>query len=189
MRAARALLCVAVAGAAGWACADETRFDGVVVRVSDGDTVWVRPAAPAGDGRRPWPVKLRLVGLDAPERCQAHGAEAGAALAGRVQGRPVTVRRRATDEHGRALGTLWLDGEDVGAWLVAEGHAWSARYRGDPGPYAPQERDARDARRGLFAAVSAPREPWHFRREHGPCEAAPPRPGRAPDFSRRVQSE
>lgn len=145
----------------------ESRFTGTVTRVSDGDTVWVQPDVADGAPRRKR-VKLRLVGLDAPERCQAHGREAGAALATKVEGRRVTVRRRATDEHGRALGTLWLDDEDVGAWLVQEGHAWSARYRGDPGPYAREESAARAARRGLFEAP-APQVPRDFRRLHGPC--------------------
>lgn len=145
------------------------RFDGIVTRVSDGDTLWVRPD-PTPQRPRPRPVKLRLVGIDAPERCQAHGAEAGAALSDQVLGRRVTVSRRATDQHGRALGTLWRGEQDVGAMLVREGHAWSARYRNDPGPYAREEREARSARRGLFA-TPAPQWPGDFRRMHGPCPA------------------
>ncbi|QAZ38476.1 nuclease [Methylibium sp. Pch-M] len=159
------LAAIAVSGSAA---AAEERFDGVVTRITDGDTVWVRPDATEGHGRRK-PVKLRLAGLDAPERCQPHGSAAGAALAARVQDRRVTVRRRATDMHGRALGTLWLDEQDVGAWLVAEGHAWSSRYGRDPGPYAAQEQRARAAGRGLFA-VPDPELPRDFRRRHGPCD-------------------
>ena len=164
----RALLLVCLALASTLAGAGETRFNGVVTRVSDGDTVWVQadPADGAPRGKR---VKLRLVGLDAPERCQAHGPAARAALASRVQGRKVTVRRRATDDYGRALGTLWLGDEDVGAWLVREGHAWSARWRGSGGPYASEEGAAKAARRGLFAA-ERPSSPRDFRRLHGPCD-------------------
>lgn len=162
-----ALLC-AVAAAAPLPPAE--RFDGVVTRVSDGDTLWVRPD-PTSQRARPRPVKLRLVGLDAPERCQAHGPEAGAALSALVLGQRVTVRRRATDQHGRALGTLWRGEQDVGALLVTGGHAWSARYRGDAGPYAAEEAAARAARRGLFSAA-APEPPRDFRRRHGPCDGA-----------------
>lgn len=151
----------------GAAAAAEPPFEAVVTHVSDGDTVWVRtdptPAAPKG--RR---VKLRLLGLDAPERCQRHGPEATAALSARVQGRRVTVRREATDDHGRGLATLQLGGADVGAGLVAEGHAWSARFRGRIGPYAAEEAQARRDRRGLFADAS-PELPRDFRRRHGPC--------------------
>jgi endonuclease YncB( thermonuclease family) len=142
-------------------------FVGIVIRISDGDTLWVQPDATPGATRRK-PVKVRLVGLDAPERCQAHGPQATEALTRWALHRRVEVRRRAIDEHGRALGTLWIEGEDVGVRLVREGHAWSARYRGDPGPYAREEAEARTARRGLFAEA-APQPPREFRREHGPC--------------------
>lgn len=171
-RAACAALATALAlwtgaGAAAARAAEE-RFEGVVLRVSDGDTVWLRPDPAPGAPRRAR-VKVRLVGLDAPERCQAHGEQARTALSALVLHRHVTVRRRATDDYGRALGTLWLDGRDVGAALVSEGHAWSARWRGNPGPYAQEEARARRAARGLFAAP-APLPPREFRRRHGPCE-------------------
>ena len=166
----RGVLALMLLVAPALAAANETRVAGVVTRVSDGDTLWIQPEpAPGAPHRRR--VKLRLVGLDAPERCQAHGMAAAAALAARVQGRQVVVLRRATDDYDRALVTLWLDGEDIGAWLVREGHAWSARYRGDPGPYAREEAAARAAHRGLFADAH-PMPPRDFRRSHGPCTDA-----------------
>jgi endonuclease YncB( thermonuclease family) len=159
MRAVRAAVALLLLSAAALAQA----FAGVVTRVSDGDTVWVTP-----DDTRRKPVKLRLAGLDAPERCQPWGIEAGAALASRVLHRRVEVSTRAIDMHGRAIGSLFLDGDDIGAWLVEQGHAWSQRWQRNPGPYAVQERSARSERRGLFADASAitPRE---FRRSRGPC--------------------
>ena len=54
-------------------------LSGIVTHVTDGDTIWVRPDEP---NRKP--VKLRLVGIDAPERCQAWGAQATAALTSQV---------------------------------------------------------------------------------------------------------
>jgi micrococcal nuclease len=136
---------------------------GTVVRVSDGDTVWLRTADAA---RRP--VKLRLDGLDAPERCQPGGPQARAALEARVIGRRVIVETRARDGYGRTIGQLRSDGVDVGAWLVGEGHAWDHRFRGRPGPYAALERQARAAGRGVFADPAA-LEPRQFRRLHGAC--------------------
>lgn len=162
-----ALLAAALVGAR--AAAVENVLTGSVTRVSDGDTLWLQPDARSGASERRRRIKLRLVGLDAPERCQAHGSEASEALAQRVLGRQVRIVRRATDDHGRALVTLWLGSEDIGAWLVREGHAWSQRYRGDLGPYAAEEAAARRAHRGLFAQ-ERPIEPRRFRRLHGPCE-------------------
>ena len=136
---------------------------GVVTRVTDGDTVWVRPDAPKRK-----PVKLRLVGIDAPERCQAWGAQATAALSEQVLHRRVEVPTRGVDPHGRLLGGLMLDGRDVSAWMVSQGHAWSSRFHRHPGPYAQQQRAAQSRRAGLFADPAAI-EPWVFRRSHGPC--------------------
>ena len=141
-------------------------MSGVVTRVSDGDTVWVKP----DDAPKRKPVKVRLVGIDAPERCQPWGAEATAALRERVLHQRVEVPTRGRDTHGRVLGGLRLaDGSDVAAWMVAHGHAWSARYRWNPGPYAQEQRDAQLRRAGLFAEA-APMEPWLFRKTHGPCD-------------------
>jgi hypothetical protein len=80
-------------------------FDGVVTRVSDGDTLWVQPDDAA---RRP--LKLRLHGIDAPELCQRWGLQARDALAARVLRQRVHVDVRARDNYGRALGALRVDG-------------------------------------------------------------------------------
>ena len=160
MRAALLFLGLACAGVA-------QAMSGVVIRVSDGDTVWVRP----DDAPRRKPVKVRLVGIDAPERCQPWGAQATAALSSQVLNRRVEVPTRGVDAHGRLLGGLLLpDGVDVSAWMVSQGHAWSSRFRRHPGPYAQQQRAAQARRAGLFADPEAV-EPWVFRRTHGPCES------------------
>lgn len=156
---------------AGTAMARETgaprpaplRLEGVVSRVSDGDTLWIRPV-----DRRRKPVKVRLLGIDAPETCQAGGEAARQALAGRVLQRRVVVETSSRDDYGRALGRVWLDGEDVNAWLVASGHAWGARTRRSQAGYAAEQRQAQAAGLGLFADPQA-LPPWTFRRTHGPC--------------------
>lgn len=160
------VLCVALAASA-WSAAEQRSFQATVTRVSDGDTVWVRPVS---GGR---PLAVRLVGIDAPELCQAHGAEARQALDAQLRRRTVTVRVQGRDSYDRLLAQVQLQGQDVGGWLVASGHAWSSGWRSDPGPYAQQQSMARQARRGLWSAAAL--EPRRFRREHGPCE----RPGRA----------
>jgi len=147
------------------AIAAETRsMEGTITRVSDGDTVWLQP-----DDRSRAPIKLRLQGIDAPERCQAWGEQSRTALAARVLQRRVAVSTRSHDDYGRALGTVALDGEDINAWMVAQGHAWSARWHRSVGIYGVHERSARASNRGLFAQPDAI-EPRQFRKLHGPCE-------------------
>ena len=138
-------------------------IEGVVVRVSDGDTLWVAP-----DGARRKPVKVRLAGIDAPERCQAGGEAARGALAAHVLQRRVELQVYARDEFGRLVARIVVDGADVNAWIVARGHAWSPGFNHRPGPYAREEQEARAAKRGLFAHADAI-EPRRFRRIHGPC--------------------
>ncbi len=133
---------------------------GIVSHVTDGDTLWVRSlAGPA--------VPVRLQGHDAPEICQAIGKQARDAHAARVLHRPVQVATRARDKYHRTVGRVSLQGQDIGAWLVAGGYAWSAHYRNRAGLSGDEEAQARSARRGLWAAPAV--EPRLFRKRHGSC--------------------
>ena len=148
-----------------WACAWAPLAladRGWVVAVIDGDTVDV--LTQEGAQRR----RLRLEGIDAPEICQDGGPAARLALARSVLMRQVDYEVRREDDYGRGVARLWLDGEDMAARLVRDGHAWSSRYRRGQGPYIQQEMEARAAGRGVFAQA-APEEPRDFRRRHGSC--------------------
>ena len=132
------------------------------MHVSDGDTVFVRPAS---GGK---PIKIRMDGLDAPEICQAYGQVSRQALQNRLQGQAVSVDGRRRDSYGRVLARIRWQQADVGEWMVRQGHAWSYRYRRDAGPYAAEEAQAKAAQRGLFADAGA-LPPRDFRKRHGPC--------------------
>lgn len=133
-----------------------------VTYITDGDTLWVRPL---GGGA---PFKVRLEGLDAPEICQAWGAQSREALQVRLNHQSVMVVIHRYDDYGRAVARIKLRGEDVAAWMVRQGHAWSYRYRRSRGPYAAEEAQARRARRGLFADTAE--YPRDFRQRHGSCK-------------------
>ncbi|MFZ4667741.1 MAG: thermonuclease family protein [Microthrixaceae bacterium] len=93
---------------------------GVVTNVVDGDTVDV-------DG-----VRVRLQGIDTPERGQCGYAEATNRVRQLVDGRNVLVVNGGGDErdrYGREIGYVIVDERDVGTALVAEGLA-IARYDG-----------------------------------------------------------
>jgi micrococcal nuclease len=136
---------------------------GKVSHVTDGDSVWVRPA----HGGKP--QRIRIVGIDAPEICQAHGLAARDALRWQVVGQQVRVQGRGRDDYDRQLrriGTAAVP--DLGAWMVSQGHAWSYRRRGRTGPYDAEQALARAAQRGLWSQAGAI-EPRIFRRVHGNC--------------------
>jgi micrococcal nuclease len=140
----------------GWA------WDAKVTYITDGDTLWVQ----ADEGRKP--VKIRIDGIDAPEICQAGGQASRVALAGRLAGRRVSVSTRGQDDYGRIVAAIELDGEDIAAWMVGQGQAWSYELRRKDRPYQLLQTRARAERRGLFADPAAV-HPRLFRKRHGSC--------------------
>ena len=151
------------------ACAGSARriVSGVVTRVVDGDTLWVKTAIAVK------PVKVRIVGIDAPEICQAGGRASREALVRRLLGQLVTLSTSTSsirDDYGRLLAKINLRGEDVGHWMVVNGHAWSYPYRSNRGPYAAEQSQAEAGRRGFFGD-SAAENPRSFRKRHGRCYA------------------
>jgi micrococcal nuclease len=138
-------------------------FAGTVTHVTDGDSLWVKPMMGGA------PREVRLQGIDAPEICQAWGHQSRDALAAQVLHRQVRVTSRGRDTYHRTLAQVSFGGQDVGAWMVSHGHAWSYRFRRDSGPYRQQESRARSARLGLWSA-GAPIAPRDFRKRHGSCK-------------------
>jgi len=132
-------------------------LSGRVVRVADGDTVSVLDATNTQ-------YKIRLFGIDTPERDQPYGSAAKRALADLVRDRDVGVVVVDTDDYGRQVGTLYRENTDINLAMVAGGHAWWYRH------YAPHERRleiaeqaAREQKLGLWA-TSHPVPPWDWRR-------------------------
>jgi len=78
---------------------------GVVVRVTDGDTIVIQ----SGEEQ----CKIRLSGIDAPEIRQAIGREARPALAGQVKGKAVVTVWEKKDRYGLLLGTVLLGSVNV----------------------------------------------------------------------------
>jgi endonuclease YncB( thermonuclease family) len=131
-------------------------FEGRVVKVVDGDTIDVLVGR---ESRR-----VRLFGIDTPERGQPWANKAKQALARRVFGKQVRVNDVATDRYGRTVGEVYADNVCVGCELVREGNAWVYRhYTDDPVLYE-LEAEARAAKRGLWSLPEAQRvPPWEWR--------------------------
>ena len=136
---------------------------GMVTKVVDGDTLWVKTSVSAQL------LKVRIQGIDAPEICQPGGVHAQEALRQRVLGQSVTVVSGAQDDYGRTIGTVYMQGQDMGRWLVTQGHAWVYTYRSKKALYANEFVQAQDARRGVFSSGQA-EEPRQFRQRQGSCQ-------------------
>jgi endonuclease YncB( thermonuclease family) len=129
---------------------------GQVVKIADGDTLTVLDSARNQH-------KIRLAGIDAPEKAQAFGTQARNALAAAVFRQTVRVDVTDTDRYGREVGRVFCAGHFVNADLVRAGFAWRYVQWDKTGEFAPLEADARRHRRGLWAD-SHPVPPWEFRK-------------------------
>ena len=128
---------------------------GKVTRVSDGDTIWVH----TGLLRH----KVRLNRIDAPESNQPYGKESAAHLKSLIFGKEVRVEYEATDRYGRILGIVFLGETDINLQMVHDGYAWHYSHFDKSPSYAAAEREARSARRGLWAAPY-PINPYQWRK-------------------------
>jgi micrococcal nuclease len=146
-----------------WCCATACfAWQGVVTHVSDGDTLWVKPLS------RHKVVKIRILGIDAPEICQLWGQHALRALQSVTLGRNVQVMGSHTDAYGRLIAHIFIQGRDVGAWMVLHGHAWSYAFKSHRGFYDAEQMIAQSMQAGLFVNPQA-LQPRLFRRRFGMC--------------------
>lgn len=149
-------------------------LEGRVVYVSDGDTLTVLDDQ---DQQH----KVRLAGIDAPERGQPLGKRAAAELANLAKNKRVIVDWTKTDRYRRIIGVVWVAPVDcnickptldIGLALIGDGLAWHYRaYERDQTSderreYRQAETDARARHAGLWTDTD-PTPPWNWRRGQG----------------------
>jgi endonuclease YncB( thermonuclease family) len=140
-----------------------------------GTPVSGRARAVDGDSLDIGSERMRLFGIDAPELHQfcrdgagddyACGRAAAQALADLVRGRAVTCTPLDHDRYERDVVRCSVDGRDIGEAMVRSGHAVElARF--SRGAYTAAEREARAARRGLWAGSFEDPADWRRRHPH-----------------------
>ena len=144
-------LCALVCGA----LSAEESFSGKVVGITDGDTISVM--------RYGKEVKVRLEGIDAPERQQAFYQTAKSFASDLVYGKVVTVKIKETDRYGRLVCRVSVNEQDLSEALIRAGFAWHYKQYSSDQVLAEAEISARKARRGLWTDAN-PTPPWQFRR-------------------------
>lgn len=134
---------------------------GKVVRVADGDTVTVLV-----DGNQQ--KRVRLYGIDAPEKRQAFGQKSREALARIVAGKTVSVDVIDVDRYGRSVGVITTDGINANREMINSGLAWVyTRYckKTFCREWESLEQSARRAKRGLWRDGN-PVPPWEWRKDN-----------------------
>ncbi len=146
-------------------------FTAKVIGVSDGDTITVL--------RDKEQVKIRLAGIDAPEKAQAFGNVAKQQMSDLVFGKEVRVEDRKKDKYGRTISRVWVAPAecvdidcpktfDTGMALLTLGLAWHYKKYAKEQPeeereeYSFAETEARGKRVGLWADADLV-PPWEWR--------------------------
>ena len=155
----KALVCLLLA----LACAAHAEtVTGKVVSVADSDTITVLDADKVQH-------KIRLAGIDAPEKKQAFGNRSKESLSDMVFDKTVNVETEKRDRYGREIGKVLVNGRDVNLVQVERGMAWFYRqYQREQSPndrtlYEAAEDAAKAGKRGLWRDVD-PTPPWDFRK-------------------------
>jgi micrococcal nuclease len=147
--------------------ASDGEITGKVVSIADGDTLTILTAEKKQ-------VKIRLNGIDAPERGQAFGTKSKEMLSHIIGKSDVRVETHGEDRYGRTIGVVFVRTPNSAAsdpeanlnfMMVANGYAWHyVRYAPDNKQLADAEKHAREKKLGLWADAS-PVAPWDWRKQ------------------------
>ena len=138
-------------------------MEGLVVGVADGDTITVLD-------QQKNTYKIRLQGIDAPEKKQAFGEKSKQSLHDLVHGKQVRIEYDKEDKYGRIVGKITLDDLDICLQQLVLGMAWHyKKYQNEQSVadrvvYTDAELKSKSLKLGLWADET-PTPPWEFRKK------------------------
>ena len=135
-------------------------INGKVVHIADGDTITV-----LSDKKE---YKIRLYGIDTPERGQPFGKKAKEFTADMAGMKKVVVDPMDKDRYGRIVGLVYIDGdgECLNEEILRAGFAWVYRYYCKAkfcNKWLKIEKWAQEKEKGLWRDKN-PVPPWDWRR-------------------------
>lgn len=129
---------------------------GKVTGVKDGDTIEILKERTS--------YRIRLAGIDCPEKKQPYGSQAKQFVSELCFGKTVTARILSQDRYGRHIALIILpDGRNLNHELLRHGLAWHYKQYSKNRHLAALEAEARQRRIGLWSDKN-PIPPWEFRR-------------------------
>ena len=138
-------------------------IEGLVVGVADGDTITVLD-------QQKNTYKIRLQGIDAPEKKQAFGEKSKQSLHDLVHKKQVRIEYDKEDKYGRIVGKVTVDDVDVCLQQLVLGMAWHyKKYQNeqsvsDRALYSDTELKSKSLKLGLWTD-DTPMPPWEFRKK------------------------
>ena len=139
-------------------------LNGRIVAIADGDTLTIL------DGTHTQ-HKIRIVGIDAPEKRQGFGQRSKASLAALAFNHTAKADCRKIDRYKRNLCVVSVGGRDVGLEQIRAGMAWHYKHYAKEQPaservaYERAENEAKAKRLGLWVDAD-PVPPWDWRRNN-----------------------
>lgn len=137
-------------------------FKGYVTHITDGDTLTLVDVQKRQH-------KIRIDGIDAPERVQPFGSESQSNLGRLTFQKSATAECRKRDKEGLMRCKISVDGRDIGLQQIADGLAWSLQKDGhaqsseDRAIYIQAETMAKLRRSGLWSQTN-PTPPWNWKK-------------------------
>jgi endonuclease YncB( thermonuclease family) len=141
-----------------WSKPFQQELRGKVIRIVDGDTFEMLLSTRET-------VNVRLDGIDAPERGMPFATVSKNYLAQLCFGKQVRLDVSKRDRWKRPIAKVYVDGSsaEVGEQMVRAGMAWHFTKYSNSTTLDRAERDARIAKRGLWADPN-PVAPWLWRK-------------------------
>ena len=138
-------------------------FDGYqVLKVSDGDTINIQKVE---NGKFVGEMlKIRMYGMDAPEKSQDYGPESRQALEKLVAGKTLSIEVKNKDRYGRTVAVIYVNGKNINEEMVKTGNAWwYQEYAKNDTQFEECQQNAKQKKLGLFSRKGYI-EPWIYRR-------------------------
>ena len=137
---------------------------GKVVGIADGDTFTVLD-------NKDIPRVVRMKGIDAPEKQQPFSSDSRRNLERLIAGKSVIIDWQKYDQHGRIVGKVLFNGDDICLEQIKAGLAWHYKFEGEQSNsdrrlYSDAEQEARTQGLGLWQERDQI-PPWVFRHDRG----------------------
>jgi len=133
-----------------------------VLKVSDGDTINIQKVE---NGKFVGEMlKIRMYGMDAPEKSQDYGPESRQALEKLVAGKTLSIEVKNKDRYGRTVAVIYVNGKNINEEMVKTGNAWwYQEYAKNDTQFEECQQNAKQKKLGLFSRKGYI-EPWIYRR-------------------------
>jgi len=130
-------------------------INGKVIKIVDGDTFDILTSNNST-------IRIRMNGIDCPERKQDYYQVCKDALGDYIFGKEVSLITYGTDRYKRTIAAVYIGTENINLKMIANGYAWHYKKYSSDAKMAQAEEEAKLQKNGLWAMIN-PVAPWDFR--------------------------